>query len=162
MFGKKASGLLIAVLLFNIGGTALAGSFTSQTVDFNVQAINEIATSGAPVIKKIATTVANAQTFNVISAIATYAITTNETGKKITGYLKSGLPEDASLLIMLEAPANATSVGNVKLTSTPSDLVTGVTKVAESGKLITYQFTAPATRHMDANIPDVVVLTITN
>ncbi|MGE5583241.1 MAG: hypothetical protein ACM3X9_12005, partial [Bacillota bacterium] len=83
-------------------------------------------------------------------------------GKKITGYLKSGLPEDASLLIMLEAPVNATSMGKVMLTNMPSDLVTGVTKVAESGKLITYQFIVPATKQINTNIPDVVVLTITN
>ncbi|MCL6590894.1 MAG: hypothetical protein K6U80_13200 [Firmicutes bacterium] len=162
MFSGKAKGLFIMlVLAINFGCVSQAGTSIFQDVTFSVQAINEIAVNGPPRIKEIVTVIEGSRPVKMICAVSSYSISTNETNKKITGFLKRDLPADTNLVICLEAPANATSVGNVALTTMPSDLVIGVGKVAEKGKLITFKFKAPVSGQ-NLMFSEIVVLTITD
>jgi hypothetical protein len=151
--------LLVAVSTWSV---ALASDNTSQIVTFGVQAVNEIALAGDLNITNENTVTINSQSVKVIHATSTYLITTNEEHKKITGVLNTVLPKDANLFIALEAPTGAVSVGGVSLKSTPIDLVTGVSRVAESQKVIHYTFTTPVTTQSTTPLSQMITLTITN
>jgi len=74
------------------------------------------------------------------TATATYALTTNGTNMKILGQINSAMPISLQLLINLAAPTGATSSGNVAMGTTMTNLVTGITQVAQSGLAVTYTF----------------------
>ena len=152
-------GLITVFILCNV---ALAASTSTQTVTFQVTAINEIAASGNPAPLIVNTATAGAQPIAAINSATTYAITTNETNKKITGVLDSAMPAGTTLKINLAAPTGASSAGDVSLTNVASDLVTAITKVAESGKTITYTFSASIGAGVVASSTRTVTLTITN
>jgi hypothetical protein len=55
------------------------------------------------------------------------------------------MPANITLSVHLAAPSGATSpAGQTTLTTTPVDLVTGITQTAASGLAVTYQLTATA------------------
>ena len=152
-------GLITVFILCNV---ALAASTSTQTVTFQVTAINEIAASGNPAPLIVNSATAGSQPAAAINSATTYAITTNEANKKITGVLDSGMPAGTTLIINLAAPTGASSAGDVVLTNIASDLVTGITKIAESGKTITYAFSANIDAGVIASSTRTVTLTITN
>jgi hypothetical protein len=158
---------IMATLLFisvtvSTWNVAQAFGSTSQAVTFSVQAVNEIAIARDLSITGIKTVTVNSQSIKVINAISTYLITTNEENKKITGVLNTILPKDSRLNISVEAPTGAISVGGVDLKNVPTDLVVGVSKVAEAEKVITYTFSAPVSTRLDTSLSQMVTLTITN
>jgi hypothetical protein len=151
---------LVAVLW--ISGLSLAGNSGSQTVTFQVAAINEIATSGSPAALVVSSALAGSQPSDAVNSVTTYAISTNESTKKITGALDSAMPANTTLKINLAAPTGAASAGDVALTTTAADLVTGISKVAESGKTITYTFSATVAAGVIPPTNRTVTLTVTN
>ncbi len=159
------NGFMVLTMVFFVASTwslATANGNTSQTVTFSIQAVNEIALAGDLNITHEKTVTVHSQTVKIIDATSTYRITTNEEHKKITGVLNTVLPKDSDLLISLEAPSGALSAGGVFLKSTPVDLVTGVSKVAESQKTIRYTYTTPVNVRMTAPLSQMITLTITN
>ncbi len=159
------NGFMVLTMVFfvaSIWSLAVANGNTSQNVTFSVQAVNEIALAGDLNITNEKTVTVHSQTVKIIDATSTYRITTNEEHKKITGVLNTVLPKDSDLLISLEAPSGALSAGGVSLKSTPVDLVTGVSKVAESQKIIRYTYTTPADVQITAPLSQMITLTITN
>jgi hypothetical protein len=130
-------------LIFVVSSLAVAGNTAQQTVSFSTQPINEITLSGSNYLDLTATTAtAGHQPSEVSDSSTTYSITTNERNKKITGHLNFNMPSYAILKINLEAPTGATSAGDVALSTTPANLVTGISNVSEVGKTITYKFSA--------------------
>ncbi len=150
----------VVVSIFLLTGVALAGSTATQTVTFEVVAINEISISGPASLTVIAAT-PGSQPDEVTNALTTYNITTNET-KKITGQLNANMPADVTLKITLQAPAGGTSIEDVSLTNVAKDLVTGITQVAEADRTITYKLSALVTAGVVASDTRTVTLTITN
>jgi len=112
-----------------------------QEVSFEVQAINQISFSGSPSLVISTATAGSAPTS--ANANATYAITTNETNRKITAQLDSDMPTGTTLSVTLAAPNGATST-TVQLSESAQDVVTGVSKVSESGLNVSYSLTATA------------------
>src|SRR5947207_9655401 len=118
----------IVVLL----GTASAASAqtATQTVTFQVDAINQIAFSGSPsLVINTATAGSNPTS---ATAAATWAVTTNQTGAKITASIGSNMSAGLTLKVNLSAPAGASSAGAQSLSTTAVDLVTTITKLAQS------------------------------
>ncbi|MGE5581205.1 MAG: hypothetical protein ACM3X9_01565 [Bacillota bacterium] len=150
------------VALFCISSLTLAGNTSNQTVTFQVTAINEIATSGSPAALVINSAIAGFQPTDAVNSATTYAISTNQSAKKITGVLDNPMPANTSLKINLAAPSGATSSGNVELSNVAADLVTGITKVAESGKTITYTFSATVAAGVIPSTSRIVTLTVTD
>jgi hypothetical protein len=134
----KSLKVLVVLLLITITGTcglALAANTTTQTVTFEVQAIDNIAVSGVP---SLTAEVGSSDTDNS----STYDIVTNSAGKKITGSIDTAMPANTTLEINLAAPTGATSLGDVELSPAPADLVTDIPVISESGLTITYTLTA--------------------
>ena len=158
---KKIGIVLLAVgLTFGLAGIGLAQNQATQTVSFQISAIDTISVSGNPptlIISTIPGSVSDSST--------TYAVSTNGTNRRITGQITTGgdMPANTSLYATLQAPTGGTSAGEQTLTSGSAvNLVTGISTLAESGRQISYRFAAVA----GAGIIDpaqnrVVTLTIT-
>ena len=73
---------------------------------------------------------------------STWAVTTNQSGAKISASLNSDMPTGLTLQVSLGAPAGASSVGAVTLSSASADLVTGVSQVAANGLAMNYTLDA--------------------
>ncbi len=151
---------LLATGLLGSSSKAFAGATTTQTVTYEVQAIDELAVTGTPSLT-VHTATAGSAPDAVTDNTATYAITTNETNRKITGAIDSNMPSGVTLSVNLGAPAGATSAGKQSLSSTPVDLVTGISTLNESGKSISYELVATSAAGVVASASKTVTLTIT-
>ncbi|MEW5928646.1 MAG: hypothetical protein AB1941_14355 [Gemmatimonadota bacterium] len=128
-----------ALLVPAFAGTAAAQTAT-QSVSYEVQAINQISVTGSPSLVISTATAGSAPTS--ASASGSYAITTNETGKKITAQIDSDMPTGVTLTVSLAAPGAAASAGAVVLSTTPVDAVTGISTVSQSGLSVGYGLSA--------------------
>jgi hypothetical protein len=147
-------------LVLGLSSLALAGSTATQSVTYEVQAINEISVSGDPDSLIINTATAGSEPNDATDNSTTYAITTNGSNKKITGAIDTAMPSNVTLKINLTAPTGGTSVGPVVLSATAADLVTEISTVAESGKTIAYTLTATVGAGVVASASKTVTLTI--
>lgn len=126
------------LVLGGLMGIALAGNTAQQTVSFSIGAIDELAVTGNPGPLSIDATYTPAT-----DATTSYSITTNGTGRKITGQINSNMPANTTLEASLAAPsAGGSSAGYLALSTNAVDLVTGIPPCAESGRTITYRFSA--------------------
>jgi hypothetical protein len=145
--GEKSMKRLFACLFalsLVLGGAALAvaGSTATQTVSYSTQAISEISVSGNPGALVVNAATAGQNPDEATDSATAYAVTTNQSNKKITGAIDSDMPADTTLKINLVAPTGGTSQGDVALSTAAANLVTGISLLAESDKMITYRFSA--------------------
>lgn len=112
----------------------------TQTVSYEVTAINEISVTGSPSLVINDATAGSGLTS--ATASGTYAVTTNQTNRKITAQLDASMPAGVTLSVALAAPTGGTSAGVVSLSTTAQDVVTGVSSVNESGLSIGYTLSA--------------------
>jgi len=142
-------------------GAAFAGPTAEQTVTYEVAAINELAVS-APTVSLIVNSVTAGLAPNVATDSSTsYAITTNETNRKITGVINSNMPSGATLSITLAAPSAAFSMGKQALSTSPVDLVGDISTLNETGKTISYELGATSAAGIVPSATKTVTLTIT-
>jgi hypothetical protein len=135
---RKLTEFVAAALILGAGGIAMAAETANQTVTYQVEAINELSVSGNPGALTVNAAVAGSAPTAVSDATSSYAITTNETARKITGAIDTAMPAGVTLTANLAAPAGGSSAGAVALTSTAADLVTGISTLHETAKSITY------------------------
>lgn len=140
--------------------SAFAASSTTQTVTYSVSAINELSVSGNPGAMTVSTSTAGSAPDAVSDATSTYAITTNESTRKITAAIDSAMPDGVTLTVSLAAPTGGTSAGAVTLGTVAGDAVTGITKLNESGKTITYNLSATSAAGVITSASKTVTLTI--
>jgi hypothetical protein len=112
----------------------------TQDVSYEVQAINELSFSGAPSLVINSATAGSAPTS--ATASASYAITTNETNRKITASIGSAMPNGVTLTVALDAPGVGTSAGAVTLSTTAADVVTGISTAEASNVAVSYGLSA--------------------
>ncbi|HEY5060149.1 MAG TPA: hypothetical protein VII52_01375 [Gemmatimonadaceae bacterium] len=154
MFKLAAAGILTL-----IASTAMAQTAT-QTVTFQVDAINQISVAGS-VSLDINSAIAGSAPTSVASSVSSWAVTTNQTGAKITGSLAVAMPAGVTLSANLAPAPGATSAGLKALTTTAVDLVTTITKLNASGLGLTYQLDATAAAGVVTSSSRVVTYTIT-
>jgi hypothetical protein len=132
--------ILCVLFALALGGVAMAspGNAANQTVSFQVSAICEFAVSGNPGPLHVTAAVAGQNPTPATDATTTYALTANESAQRITGKLDSDMPAGLVLKAALQAPTGGTSTGATALSSVDADLVTGISRVAETAKGITY------------------------
>jgi len=152
--------LAMALVVFGFGAMAQAGDNTTQTVTFDVPAINEITVSGNPEKLVIITPTAGNSPADVTDSSTTYNITTNETGKKITAKIDTGMPTGTTLKVNLTAPSVGTSQGDVTLGTTDAAVVIGIGQVADNAKTIKYTLHADLTSGELLNQTKIVTFTI--
>jgi len=143
MMTKKArTPILVLALLITLPLAAQGQTTVTQTVAYEVQAINEIGLN-TPLTLVINTATAGALPNNATDDTTTYSITTNEAGKKITARIDEAMPTGLLLKVHLDPPSTTgTSAGEVTLTITPQDVVTGIGPVTASKIKILYTLSA--------------------
>ena len=138
-----------------------AGAQTAtQTLTFAINAINQIAFVGTPALT-ITTAAAGAAPTSATDATATWAVTTNQTGAKITASIPTAMPAGLTLSVNLSPPTGATSAAYKALSTTATDLVTGVTKVAQGSLGVLYKLDATPAAGVITSATRVVTYTIT-
>jgi hypothetical protein len=155
----KLSTIGAAVLMVGLSTVASAQTAT-QTVTFQIDAINQVSVSGSPSLHITAAVAGGAPT-TVTSSGNTWAVTTNQTGAKITASIGSAMPAGVTLSANLATPAGGTSGGLLSLGTTAVDMVTGITKLNQSGLSLTYQLDATAAAGVISSTTRVVTYTVT-
>jgi hypothetical protein len=131
----------------------------TQTVSYEVAAVDQISVSGSPSLVVNSATAGSA--LNSATAGGTYAVTTNGTNRKITASIDTNMPTGVTLTVSLGAPTGASSAGTVTLSTTAQDVVTGITTVNESGLSIGYGLSAAISAGVVAAGNRTVTYTIT-
>lgn len=154
-------GFLLVCLSLAGGRDGLGGNSGTLSVSYEVKAINEIAVSGNPAALVISTAIAGSEPADSVDTSTTYSITTNEASKKVTGVLSVNMPAGVTLKVQLTSPAGASSAGEVALSTTAADLVTGITKKAEGSKAITYRLQTTVASGVVSSSTRTVTFTLT-
>lgn len=142
------------------GASVAAAQSATQTVTFQIDAINQISVAGSPSLNITTATAGSAPT-TVTSSVGSWAVTTNQSGAKVTASIASAMPTGVTLSATLGAPSGATSAGAKALGTTAVDLVTGISKLNASGLSLSYQLDATAAAGVVASTSRVVTFTIT-
>jgi len=140
----KAISFLIAsalLIIISTTGVVLAGSNDNHTVTVQVNAINELAITGGNKTLTINAATAGQNPNNTTNTQCNLAWTTNETGKKVT-VATNLASQNFTLKVEATSVTGGTSAGDVTLTDTAADFVTGV---AETTGNCTLFYTASAT-----------------
>jgi hypothetical protein len=158
---KHTKSLAAAILSAGILSlNAFAGNSAQQTVTYEVSAINELSVSGATASVTVNSATAGSAPNVATDSTTTYAITTNEEGRKITGSINSNMPTGVTLSATLVGPTGAESQGKKALSTVATDLVMGISTLNESGKGISYELAATSAAGVVASATKTVTLTI--
>ena len=153
------SGRILATIAFLSGAASLSAQTATQSVSFQVDAINQISVAGSPSLVINTASAGSAPT--QASAAATWSVTTNQTTAKITASINSAMPSGLTLQVNLSAPSGGTSAGAQTLSATAVDVVTGITKLAQSGIAIGYTLDATPGAGVISSTSRTVTYTIT-
>lgn len=156
----KLSSILISGLIVAGAATSASAQTATQTVTFQVDAVNQVGVTGSPTMAITAAVAGSAPT-SVTSSGNTWAVSTNQSTAKITASIGSAMPAGVTLSATLGAPAGATSAGLKSLSTTAVDVVTGITKLNASGLSLTYQLDATSAAGVISSTTRVVTYTIT-
>ncbi|MBA3646335.1 MAG: hypothetical protein H0W63_09175 [Gemmatimonadaceae bacterium] len=140
---KASRFALTVILMLAVGTTAASAQTATQTVTFAVTAVNTISFTGAPSLSVTPAAVGSSDA-SVSDATSTWAVTTNQSLAKVSAQINLAMPANVTLKANLQAPTVGLSNGAVTLGITSVDLVTGITKQAQSGLTATYVLTATA------------------
>ena len=154
------AGRILATAAMLIGAATVASAQTAtQNVSFQVDAINQISFAGSPSLT-INTATAGSNPTSA-TANATWAVTTNQSGAKVTASINSAMPSGVTLSVNLSAPAGASSAGAQSLSTTAVDVVTSITKLAQSGITAAYSLDATPVAGVVSSTTRTVTYTIT-
>jgi hypothetical protein len=156
----KLSSMILGGLLVAAAAASASAQTATQTVTFQVDAINQVGVTGAPTMAITAAVAGSAPT-SVTSAGNTWAVTTNQSTAKITAAIGVAMPAGVTLSCNLGAPAGATSAGLKALGTVAVDVVTGITKLNASGLSLSYQLDATAAAGVITSTTRVVTYTVT-
>ena len=157
---SKSTNFLTIGALVAFAAVNTASAQVTQTVTFQVSAINQIAVTGAPSLTINAAVAGSAPT-SVTSAANTWSVTTNQSTAMITASIPLAMPVGLTLSANLTAPAGATSTGLTALGTVAVNVVTGITKLNSAALGLTYQLDATAAAGVVSSSTRVVTYTIT-
>ena len=154
------TGRILATVALVAGAASAASAQTStQVVTFQVTAINQIAFAGTPSLV-VNTATAGSNPTSASDASSSWAVTTNQSGAKVTASINTNMPAGLTLSVVLVAPAGSTSIGS-PLSTTAADLVTGITKLAQGALGVTYTLDATPAAGVVSSTTRTVTYTIT-
>src|SRR5947209_11234432 len=104
---------MMTLATITLAAVAPAAAAQDQTVSIEVQSINQLSFTGSPSLVISSGVAGNAPTS--ATANVTYAVTTNETDRKITAQIDQAPPSGLTLSASLAAPTGGTSAGAVAL-----------------------------------------------
>jgi hypothetical protein len=159
MFANFA-GRSAAVLSLMAGLATVAGAQT-QTVNFEVKAINQFTITSSAVTLTITSATAGSDPTPVSDASSVWSITTNQTNAKISASIPTNMPAGVTLNVLLGQPAGGATSAAKDLSTVSQDLVTGITKTKAGPLAVTYTLSATAAAGVIAADSRVVTYTMT-
>lgn len=156
---KVCLGLFVGCLTL-VNFSLFAATTATATVTYSIGSIDAISVSGNPGPLNINSAVAGSGPSTASDSSTTYAVTTNNSARKVTGSLATAMPTGVILSVNLEAPKGATSAGTVNLTTTSSNLVTGIANLAQGSMAITYNLSATLAAAQVSGATNTVTYTI--
>jgi hypothetical protein len=153
------AGRILATMAILVVARAASAQTANQIVTFQVDAVNQIAFIGSPSLV-INTATAGSNPTSATAAV-TWAVTTNQTGAKITASLSSDMPAGLTLKVDLSAPTGGSSAGAQSLSTASVDLVTGITKIAQAAIGANYSLDATPAAGVVSSTTRTVTYTIT-
>lgn len=166
--GKRLStimAIVAALSMLFIAGPVMADDNDSQTLNYTVEAINEIAITDEAVALTINAAAAGSAPTQATGS-STYAITTNcgTDAKKITAELSGEVVTGLTFGIDVDAPTGGVDVAPAPIVAGAAamDVVTGIDSVNESSIAINYTLDATVLAVVAASAPKTVTLTIVN
>lgn len=152
--------LMLTMALIAGAASAASAQTATQIVTIQVDAVNQISFSGSPSLL-VNTAVAGSNPTASTSS-ASWAVTTNQSGAKITATLSAAMPAGLTLSVDLTAPTGGTSAGSQSIPNGSSvDLVTGITKLAQGSLGVNYTLDALPSAGVVASTTRTVTYTIT-
>jgi len=158
---RVVSTLLALSLVGLLASTAFAAASDTITVNYEVEAINELNIDGASVTLTVSSATAGSAPDQASDA-TTYDITTNcaADAKKITGAINTTMPGGLTLQANMTAPTGGSSAGATTLTDVAANLVTLIDGVAESNIVLAFTLDATAAAGVVAAASKTCTLTI--
>ena len=155
----KPTTRILATLAILAAANVAQAQTATQTVTFQVDAINQIAFTGTPSLVVSSATAGGAPA--AATANGSWAVTTNQSNAKVTASLNSAMPAGVTLTVNLTAPSGASSAGAVALGTSAVDVVTAITKVAQGSLNVAYTLTATVAAGIVSSQSRIVTYTIT-
>ena len=138
---KLFRSLIVFAGITAFASTAAAQDAT-QNVTYAVSAINEISVSGGDQTLTVNAAVAGSAPTAVQSSGVTWAITTNETNKKVTAAIDADMATGVALTANLTAPSSGVSGGAKSLSMAAQDVVTSIDTQDASALSLVYTLSA--------------------
>lgn len=151
--------IAVAGILVLAAAISAQAQTATQSVTYSVSAINQISVTGTPSLT-ISTATAGTAPGAVTNSASSWAVTTNGTSKKLTASINTAMDTGVTLSLTAVAPSVGTSAGKKSLSTTSTDLVTGITGVAESGMGLTYELAATLAAGVVASSSKTVTFTL--
>ena len=148
---------MAVLIVLLMSGLAMGEEVAQQVVTYRVDPINEISINGG----SYSLLIALGKDAKSNEGTAAWAITTNQTDKRVMGSLDADMPPGVKLLVELEAPQGAVSRGSVSLSTDPQGLVTHISRVAQDDLKLTYKVIAQ-TDTPEADLQRVITLVLTD
>ncbi|MGD0337203.1 MAG: hypothetical protein ABSB78_00280 [Bacteroidota bacterium] len=156
----KKSLVILTVLALSLLFSQNIFAQADQTVHFEVKPVAKISVSGDVYLAVITGIAGTPGLTDSIEHSSTYSITHNAESKKITAKLNSAMPSNTTLSVEL-ASTNGTSSNKVLLTASDNNVVTGISKCAETS-MITYTFHADVSAGILTSDSRTVTFTLTD
>lgn len=137
---NKYYAITLGTLFFSCNASLAATNVATQTVTFSIDPIAEISVSGDPAPLTTTSATAGSNPSDAMETSTFYAVTTNGSSEKVTVAIDSPMPTGTMLCINATPPTGATSMGDVDLSTSNQNLITGISKVAQANLQITYLF----------------------
>lgn len=134
---------LMLLSLFALSATTARAQSATQDVTIQVAPISVFEIPDSEVMLTITGVDASGDPAPATDASTSYNLTTNATGMKITGMLDTDYSSGLTLQVLFGIPAAGGSATQRTLSTTPQDIVNGLSHVNSVGVPITY--TAEAT-----------------
>ncbi|MBL0062064.1 MAG: hypothetical protein IPP40_11460 [bacterium] len=156
MAGSKFLSALIVSCILCLTGISFASDHDNHQVTVTVSVINELAVAGGNITLTINSATPGSEPNDATDATTSLDWTTNDTGKKITAATDNAAAT-FTLKVNATAVTGGTSAGQITLSTTDTDYVTGIATTTGG---CTSTYTAQATA-AQGNGSDVHVVTFT-
>jgi hypothetical protein len=121
-----------------------AAQTATQTVTFSVVSSTRVAIGGVTAPLRAVQTSPDRTRTSAFVAGTSYAIVTNEKNQKISASIDGAVPSAVSLAVVLGAPRGAFSKGLTRLSTTSTDVVTGISGSDGAALPMSYQWNGNA------------------
>jgi hypothetical protein len=159
MAGSKFLSAFIVICVLCLASIGIAANNDNHQVTVTVDVINELAVAGGDIVLTINTAVPGAEPTDATDATTSLDWTTNDTGKKITAATNNAA-QTFTLEVNATGVTGGTSAGQITLTTTATDYVTGIATTV-GGCTSTYTASATAAQGTGSDV-HVVTFTLTD